>query len=64
MTDSKTPKAAESQADKPADAIPEGALDKVIGGMRKAGEPPLESVKNPGTVDGAGQIVTIKPWDR
>ena len=44
MTDSKNPKAADIQANNAADAIPEGELDKVTGGIvaRKAGERPVE----------------------
>jgi hypothetical protein len=44
VTDSKNPEVADIQANNAADAIPEGELDKVTGGIvaRKAGERPVE----------------------
>ena len=44
VTDTKSPKTADIEANNAADAIPEGELDKVTGGIvaRKAGECPVE----------------------
>jgi hypothetical protein len=62
VTDSKNPKAADLQANNAADAIPEGELDKVTGGIvcRKAGEHPVEFLTSQSTGAGAGKV-TFNP---
>jgi hypothetical protein len=61
LSDSKNPKAADTQANSAAGAIPEGELDKVTGGIvRKAGERPVEFLTSQSTGAGAGKV-TFNP---